>query len=189
VQVEFLAATWEQAVSHRYLGGKACGTFRRRGGVLGSEHFDMMVEAAGCMLEHEIAPAAWLAFSFDVWDEQQCKNGKGRRRKLKPPPLTWAYSPDRLNARRGWFRTALANLVLGGQLTFLPAHRELVGRHARMRAALLRMQNPTNTEVAAVVARFFPDGCYAQLAERACNESKAQQVKLKRRAARGEWIW
>jgi len=181
-QVEFVAATWEHAVVHHF-GGKKRSVFRRRGGVLGSAYFDAMADAVAAFAEHEIPPAAWLAFSFAIWGEHHKPNGK----KAKPPPLKWAFDATRVSERRGWFRNATSSL--GGNVVFTPPHRQLVQRHAVMRMALLRLVDPPAESVRQVVDRYFPGQLYTELVGTARAESKTLKSRLRCQAERGEWLW
>lgn len=188
-QVEFVAATWEHAVAHRFSNGKACGTFRRRGGVLGSDYFDLLADSTGLFVEQEIAPAAWLAFSFDVWESYSEKPKRRNGKTRKPPPLKWVFERSRFEERSGWFRNALGSMTLGGQVIFVQSYRELMRRHAAMRFALLKLSAPTNAEVSLVVDCYFPNGLYSELVSKAETESAKLRERFALRAARGEWLW
>lgn len=205
-QVEFVVATWEAAVSQRYNEGKPYhGVSYRRGGVTGGEHFDALASSCAAFIEHSVAPAAWIAWQFDQWEKAGNKRAelvaahagkrkprKRRRRrtsKPQPPPVALVFDPERITEMRGWFRREADNMPLGGRVIFTQSHRELLRRHAIMRNALTRLDDPTPARVAAVVRKCFPADCYNELMERARVETKELQARLRRRAARGEWLW
>lgn len=195
-QVELLARTWENAVSHHYLDGRDCWTFKRYGGALNSPHYRLLRKAIEQFDEHQIAPAAWLAFAFDTWDslgddtpEEKPKRRKRKKAKRKPPPLKWAFGPDFITKWRGWFRRENAETVLGGRLLFTDKHRELIHRHTVMRYRLLALNGPTPTQIRREVHKVFPDGLYERLVEAVKIEVKREQDAINHRARFGGWIW
>lgn len=133
---------------------------------------------AAKLQEHSIAPAAWAAFSCDVWRTY----GDGK----KPPPARWVWSAKRVEERHGWFSSDLATYQ-GGNCRFSPSHLELAARWESMN--LQCMHAATDEEAEAVVARVLPKSLFDQLAARAREESAKIQADLRRRVERGEFLW
>ena len=177
----FLAATWASAYEARF--GRKDWTFRGRGKRSKIvKHRPVLLAAAAMFVEHEIAPAAWLGFSFDVWGAKQ--------HDLKPPPIAWAYNADRIEKRRGWFRSEGASQYKGGLAMTTPGLRSLRKRYASMQSRLLSLRGdpPTDAQVLAVVEKYFPSGLYDVLVDKARDEALEQQERLRHRAAAGDWL-
>ena len=142
-----------------------------------SKHYAAILECARALLDHDVAPAAWVAFSFDVWRDHSSAEGA-----KKAPPLRWVFSASRVSERAGWFASEESSYC-GGRAKFGPSHNELIRRHAAMRAESAR----TSPQEAA--AKYFPDGLFERLVAEARVESRREQARLREAVARGEWIW
>ena len=92
-KVNLLLSCYRGAVRSRT--GKKSGVFLR-GGVQNSRYWKALCAAVQALEEHDIPPAAWAAWSVDVWFRKEDK---------KPPPLTWVWGAKRITSRRGWFRS------------------------------------------------------------------------------------
>lgn len=93
-RVNVLLACYRGALSARM--GKRSGVFLR-GSVKKSRYWGALCGAVKALEEHDIPPAAWAAWSVDVWHAREDK---------KAPPLTWVWGAKRIVERRGWFRSA-----------------------------------------------------------------------------------
>jgi len=194
--VDLLAATYTSGVEHRYgrTGrGKAkqCWVFRgKRRPQPGDEAFMNLLEAAEKLREHNVPPAVWVSFSLDVWDHDQGAAGQGRRRKINWPAPGWLYAVPRIAKRQGWSRHSdAAARVSGARQIITPAVKEIVHRHARMRATLMERRPTTQEQVDAIVNLAFPDGLYDRLMVQAEQEVAELQREMRRRARKGEWLW
>jgi hypothetical protein len=174
-RADMLAVAFRAAAESRF--GGRCWAFRG-GPLMRSKFYSLLVDAAQTLLDLEFSPAAWCAFSCDVWK----KHADERGRKVKHPPVQWVFNASRIVERRGWFRAEEDNYA-GGRIIYGPKHKALLGRYALMRAELLRRQEP----VATIVARYFPNW------ERTITDVRAEvaelQQDLRARAERGEFLW
>jgi hypothetical protein len=172
-----ILARWYTGIAERRT-GKTCWSFRGKP-LERSRYFGALQSAAKAMVEHEIAPAAWIAWSFDVWEH---------REKDKLPPPSMVFSAKRIEERRGWFRSCAVDYS-GGQQVYVPAARELMQRQAQMRNALAR-ERPRNTEaVLAVVAKYFPIRLRERLIHDAKQQAEAEQERMTVAVAEGKWVW
>ena len=167
------AVAYRGAVEARYR--QVNYTFSR--GVERSRYFAVLVAGGRLLLEAEIAPAAWVAWSVDIWREY-------RGAKVKPPAPDWVFSANRISERGGWFRSEGASYV-GGQVRFGPSHRELIARWNGMVAALMR--KPEAPEE--VAAQHFPDGLYDVLVAKARREAAEEGARLRAVVERGGFPW
>lgn len=171
-----LVRAYRGAVQSRYK--VRSGAFRQNN-IATSKYAKGLVEAAKKLLEHDIPPAAWAAFSLDVW--RKYGEGKGSE---KPPALQWVFAAKRIEERRGWYK-AESSSYTGGRVLFGKSAKELFERYQQMRVGLLCTELP----VAQVVAQHFPDGLYDRLLRRAREEAQAERTRLKAALAQGEWLW
>lgn len=150
----------------------------RRGVLSRSKHFPMLVEAAGFMVEREIAPAAWAAWSMDVW--------KTYTEKRKPPPVAWVFGPKRLAEKRGWFEHEESS-YLGGTVLSTPKRTALLRRYLAMRAAVEAAEAWSDPRE--IVSRFFPDDLFDRLVVEAREEVARVRERVQRRVDAGEFLW
>lgn len=145
------------------------------GGVRKSKHFKALAEAAQTMIANDVAPAAWIAWSIDVW--------KNYGKTDKAPPIAWVLASARIETRLGWFHNE-CDAYGGGLLIISPAHKDLLYRHARMTTAINRRVPPREA-----AAQHFPDGLYDKLVVKAREESRDLHARVRAQAARGQWVW
>lgn len=150
----------------------------KRGPLQGSKFYKNLVESAQTLLDHEIAPAAWAAWSCDVWKQYGDKK--------KPPPVPWVFSAKRIHERRGWF-AAEEETYMGGRVVYGPKQTALATQYLRMRAAIDSAGAHQHPEP--VVARYFPDGAYEAALAAARAEVKAKQTELQRAKDSGTFLW
>ncbi len=148
-----------------------------------SKHYQMLLDAGAKFIEHDISPAAWIAFSFDVWAEY----GDGDTE--RPPPPKWVFGTKRIDDRRGWFRNA-ADEYRGGKVFFSPPHKALIRRHTTMRRDLRKLPvDAEQTRVEAVVEKHFPNNMHELLTARAVEATREMNTQLEKFLADGEWLW
>ena len=176
---------WAERLAQAYRGvaeartGKRCWVFAR-GDITRSKHYNRFVAAARALIEHEIPPAAWASFSFDVWRDHAKRNVD------KPPPVTWVFAENRIHKNRGWFRSAGAGAGMGGRVVLGEKHRALLTRYGQMKWEL---RLTPDEEVAEVVERFFPGDTYDRMVEDSLREVEDIQASLRSRAASGQYLW
>lgn len=202
-RVRFLVRTWIDAFTH--LTGEDCRTFYARKSRAGVQvdpvkaNYELLVHAAEKLVEYEIEPAPWVAFSFDVWNRyigDRPKNKKpARRRKYAKkkkrgttPPLSWVFLDSRIDERRAWFHAEYDAEFYSGHVRFTPAHRDLIYKHAAMRSALLALDNPQQDTVDKIVRKYFPDGWEGAIAK-CVEETEEEQTRLNAVALKGAWLW
>jgi hypothetical protein len=143
-----------------------------------SKFFKTLVDGAAELLRCEIAPAAWAAWSCDVW--KQYNSNK------KPPPVPWVFSAKRITERRGWF-AAEEESYMGGRIIMGPVKRALLEQYMAMRFAIDEAAAWANP--ARIVAQFFPGDAYDQAVKAARAEVAKQQADLRRDADSGAFLW
>lgn len=196
-QVLFLAATWEHAVEHRWPRDRSW-TFKGKNYPSpGTDKFDELLTACQALQAHNIAPAQWLHFCFELWstitsDERKEISGKKiskKKRAPRKPPARWCFQPGLIDKHRGWFRREFAPQVLGGNIIPTPAYAELTERHARMRYVISTTHPTQQVQLDHILDRFFPDDLYDELVATAQAEAYDLQRELNKQAFNGEWIW
>ncbi len=137
---------------------------------------EKLLAAAKVMLEQDISPFAWAAFSCDVWREHH----------RSPPRLEWVFLASRLEERVGWFKSELSDYS-GQRVVFGPKARALLSDHEAMR--MLLMQARTQEERDAIEARFFPGDSFTRRVEDAKAEGDAERTRLASALEKGHWLW
>lgn len=156
-----------------------------RGDIRRSKLYGTLVACARALVRHEIPPAAWAAFSMDVW--KRYGNGKA---KLKPPPVRWVFTEKRVEDRKGWYRAEGG--ASGGQIIFGDAHKDLMRRYTAMQRDIGHATVNGMVGVAQarqIVDSHFPDGLYDRLVDEAKAEVDDNKARLRRLVERGEWVW
>jgi hypothetical protein len=143
----------------------------------GWRFFRQMVNAAEMLIKHEIAPAAWAAWTIDVWRQGGQKDD---------PPITLVWAAGMIEKKRGWFGRECAT-YMGGRVLFGEKHRELLRRWTSMGYALLREPDPSAAP--AIVERWFPGATYDVLVRAATVEAATKTAELRERMESGEWLW
>jgi len=161
---------------------KRCWSFRseRAGHITQSKHFGLLVKAAEVFIAHDIAPAAWCAFSMDVWLEHENKGAM---------PIPWAFSPKRIEERRGWFRSVSSDYS-GGRVLHSDAGRELMQRQARLDRALRTLPgDATDEQISACVSGVLTIEHQARLIASVQEAAKLMNDDLANKVYAGEWVW
>lgn len=178
--VTILAAAYRGAVESRF-GGRC---YVLRGDLRGTKHWAAFVGAAEALIEHNIPPAAWAAFSCDVWKKFSARGPRPTRGKGWPP-VAWVFSAKRIEERRGWFRAEESDYS-GGRAIFGPKHKDLMYRFARLDWVL---GDPRVRDVGAVVEQFFPGNLYEELVNAARAEAADYRERFKRQIREGRFLW
>lgn len=158
--------------------GQHCYAFSR-GPIQRSKHYSVLVRAAQAFIANEIAPAAWCAFSLQVWQEH------------KPgtfPPVRWVFSTSRIEQREGWFRREAEDWE-AGRIMLTSSGRKLLERQAAMRRALAVVASDDAEGTAKIVRRFFPRDSFNALLQAAQDEAAEQERDIRSRTASGDWVW
>lgn len=171
-----LADAFRGAIASRFPGHRDF-TFRN-GAVAKSKHMPLLLKAAEFMLEREIAPSAWAAWSVDIWKQYTTDK--------KPPPVAWVFGSKRLIERRGWFE-AEEGSYCGGTAQLGPKRDALMKRYMMMRYAIQNARAWNNP--GPIVARFFPDDLFARMVEDAKAESATKTHELRTAADCGAFFW
>lgn len=154
--------------------------------VVAHRHYPRLLAASRLMLQYRIAPAAWAAFSCDVWARYVQPMVGG----AEPNP-PWVLSVKRLEERTDWYEWIAAKFR-GGRVHQSPTHRALLCAYESMQLALLSSSRKailTRAEVQRVVSEHLPPVRYQFLVEMACAEHEVQQIRWNRAARDGAWLW
>jgi hypothetical protein len=154
--------------------------------VQSSRYYFDLAECADALYAHDVAPAAWCAFSFDVW-KTHVATGKQAK---KPPPVTWVLSGARADERLNWFLAELPRYS-GGQVWVGAAHHALIRDWNRMREALLanRGEMWLTLHVMQIVGRYFRGDAYKERVGLAKREAEETIKMLADRVADGACLW
>lgn len=173
----YLLMRWYEGACRSVL-GKEPGTFKRyRQGPAASPHFALLTEAAAAFVKHDVAPAAWCAFSADVWRRMENKG---------LPPLKFVFSAKRVEERAGWYRSEESNYS-GGRVLWTPTAREFATRQANMRCVPSRIQ--TEEELKTWVEKYFPNKRYQELLTQIREETSRLRDELASAVELGNWLW
>jgi len=139
-----------------------------------------LLDGAGQLFVEEISPLRWAEFAVDMWKSGREQDEK--KRAVRPAPK-WVFSATLVARHAGWARTEREHR--GARVVLTRSHRTLLDRYATMLSAVLcGAVSPAEAE-----QKFFPDGAYARLVERATNESQREQAEIDRRVQAGEYLW
>lgn len=137
--------------------------------------YPLLIKGAEALIDYEIAPASWAAWSCDVWRRY---GAKGKPSK-KPPHLTWVWSPSRIQERHGWFRNEEGGYG-GGRLVIGPALRALLDRYYDARRRVF------GGEPAAVA---LPPEEWLKLVDAAKVEADDYRHRMANQVRAGLWLW
>ena len=168
------------ALESRY--GKRSYVFSGSKDLSKSKYFKSLSAACAALLEHDIAPAVWCAWSIDWWKSQE--NGKGK----KEPPTTWVLSAQRIDKQAGWCKSETGdNAARVLTPTLLAELRRKA--HAMDWGLWQRYKGGRPDDLARrAMAHFFPDG-FDNEVEAARRELDLSKVRLMRAAERGMFLW
>lgn len=180
-----LVTAYRGAVRARF-GCRAWTVFGRGGNLTKSKHYPLLVATGRLLREKDIAPAAWATWSVDSWvamceaKRAERKNAGKKAGKLRPPPVAWTYSTERLVEREGWFCSESGEY----SCPRVVRSREERTLYAKWSALTLVPQAGR----AALLARLFPTGWLAALEEvRMAN--RVVQAQIDAAVTRDGWVW
>lgn len=150
----------------------------------GTPGYAQVLGAAHAMFEAEVAPAAWAAWSCDVFRAYTPPNMSTR----EPPPMRWVYARTRIAERLEWF-VRDAGSYRGGRLVFTPRHRELYAKHSAMMAEVMRSDARTAQELQGIARKHFPGASWDEAVFAARREASGVQATLDAQAKSGVWVW
>lgn len=155
-------------------------------GKLVEGNLPLLSAAAAILAAEEIAPAAWAAWSVDVWRDYVATRSTNEN----PPRLSYVFGAKRLEDPRvrGWFARD-GGAAAGGRVIFTPEHRALVLRWQRMKQDAARRGAVTPEELSAVALRWWPPGSYDAAVRRARDAASREERALRDRVERGDFVW
>jgi len=144
-----------------------------------SMHYNSL-HACGCKLrEYHIAPAAWAAFSIDLW-----KKAPNKRQAIAP--ITWVFNATMVLSRIELYEIDRLN-YRGGQIVENEHSREIKRRELLMQRDLLNADSKGELAID-IKSRYFPGGLYEQLFKAAKRQAEIDQARLDEQAQRGDWM-
>ncbi len=143
------------------------------------------------LLADEIPPAAWCAFSVDMWRMYYAEHYKPRSVLSKRPSAIWVCSAEHYADHLEWYWIEAARYN-GGHAVLVDEHRELLVQWSRMRDELLRYVSSRSVlvrdDVYGIVRRHFARGAYEYMVKRAQQAVAKQQAEIDVRSASGEFV-
>jgi hypothetical protein len=136
-----------------------------------------LLEVAEMLIDAEISPFGWAAFSCDVWKQAGHD---------KPPRIDWVFLASRVEQRSGWYKSELSDYS-GRRLVYGPKATEMLNKKSLV---LLRLSAARTQEQAQHAwASVFPGKTFAELLEKARQEGDDERTRLADEVARGNWLW
>lgn len=175
--VAMLARAYRGAVERSF---RTASMFMLRGVAREHKDFARLELAARLMREAEIAPAAWVLFSFSVWREFSGRSG--------PPPVSFVFSQKRLAERLEWFEQE-RDRWSSGQMLVTREHRTLAEDHHAMWRELLAYTPDTREGVRVVVERWFPGDSWERRVADARAVASRLQREVEQQVALGCVLW
>lgn len=174
----WLVKMYRGAIVSRFKG--KCWVLAGRGKLEKSKHLPNLIRVAKIMQVEGVPPASWAAWSIGCWADNEIGKGK--------PPIRWVYSEKRLEEHLGWFFRELGGYDVRRAVYSRPAQ-VLMWRHRQMMVALARSGARTEEQVRVVVDKYFPDGLYDVLSQKAKRAAIDDQIRINQAVARGDWVW
>lgn len=132
------------------------------------------------MWEREVAPAAWVLFSCDVWKAYQVTKG--------PPTFAFVTSAKRVAERLEWFEQE-RDRYAGGQTLFSDAHMQLAQQWRSMWDHLRRESPQDRTHLLQIVDQHFHEEAYERQVTAAQRANRALQTSIDRTVRAGGLVW
>lgn len=139
-----------------------------------------LAQFAGAMRLSGVLPAAWVAFSFDVWRMAGRTDG--------PPTMAWTFSLNRLRDARGWYEQELERYT-GSTFVVSDELRRLQHAHDAMWQDMLRENPQDGPSTWAVIDRHFPGDAWERAVERAAAGQRRLRRDIDEAVARGAILW
>lgn len=178
-QVAVLARAYRTAVTEKFR--IPCMTLANATRLEGRREYKPLAAAADLMVKHSVIPIDWILWSFGVWKHYGL-NAESKRPD-GPPPITWVFSPARIEKWHGWFH-AEHGTSRGGAVIPIPALRELYACFEKVRFALIRGESQSEA-----VTRYLPREKYEALLATARAEAAEAILNINRRLQAGHFIW
>lgn len=146
----------------------------------------LLVDASHALYEHNVSPLRWVEFSLSTFaaSAEAAAKKKGREPGApRCPPLAFVFTVDRINTKAGWARRAFDRR--GGNFVLTRSARIIVSKWTAMMSAVLRGEvSPRDAG-----AKFFPEGQYERLVEKAVAEAQREQARIDTDIAAGKYLW
>lgn len=174
-----------------------------RGDIRNSKHYRTLVDAAHTLRDLSIAPAAWIAWAFDMWSIVTQSE--------MIAPVRYVFKPERIIDRVNHFR-AKENHCKGGQLKFNASALECIRRYrawegemTRVRMQITNLGHTTNYGAPRSLAhedvvqfidaleeqlyrKHFPDG-WQHYYRRAREDGDSDQIEYWRMLDDWQFLW
>lgn len=182
----WLLKAYRGACESRYR--SPCNILVRRQQFEASKYKGMLIKAAQRLRDAEIAPAAWAAWSTDVWRAAQGKD-KTVRGTPKFPPLNWVYSQSRMDERTGWFRHEEGAYMTPRVGYTAAARKALEGFQTLAFDVQWAMNRGEKDEHLRKVAdKYLPGDGWNNLLPKINAQTLEQQQQIDKRRAIGDWL-
>jgi hypothetical protein len=179
----FITKTWVAYISFRYPKSNAGSFYKTWKNPKKSKHFSLITSAAEKFIEHKLAPAAWIAFSCDMWHDYL------ERPETSSPPIKWVFDSARLDKWRGWARSE-TRWYSSKRVLYTKTYKTLLAKYSLMKQDLSRLPiTAIDSDVEKVVDKYFPGDLYNELKKKIKAETARIQEILDDSLARGEWLW
>jgi len=173
-QLQMMLRAYRGATESRFKGGRSKFAMATR--AIDRKQQDKMLATAALLLDSDISPFGWAAFSCDVW----------KKNHNNPPRLDWVFLISRVEQRSGWFKSELSDYS-GERVVFGPKARALMRRHETFR--MLLNQTKTDEQVELVTRGFFPGNLFEELLAEARAEGDSERTRLRAEIDKGSWLW
>lgn len=144
----------------------------------------MMASAAHAMLDSDVAPIAWVTWSFARWNKQRKEDG----RPPEAPPARWVFNPVRIKSQHGFFKQEIPSQMSGRHVLFTPLLQRLRWDHGAMINHLRKYPDLTPELARRVAAAYFPDG-FEEALNATMTEHKQIQETMTEEARGGAYVW
>jgi len=174
--VEMLLRAYRGAVKSRFKESKK---FSAKLRVIVFRRMAKLEAAARALIDHDISPFGWAAFSCDVAKEYR----------KAAPDLDWVFSASRIEERAGWFKSELSDYT-GQKVVFPKSSQALSNRWEQLRDAVrARARSPEDVE--RLFREAFPNGQEEidALVAKVRAEADAERTRLSVALHNGEWLW
>lgn len=178
-RVKHLAAAYRAVLKRRY---SITSKYMLGSAALESHKDYPKLEAlSALMLEANVAPLAWVLFSFDAWTHTPM--GEGKR---TSPPAKWVWSKKRWKDQQDRFQEERYQSV---EVRCSATATQLWIDWRVMWLELMQVAPMTRDGVAEIVDRWFPGESFEERLTRARTQTWEDQARVDREVAAGGWPW
>ncbi len=155
-------------------------------------HGPRFAHLATWLLSAGIPPAAWCAFSVDVWLHHYARFQPMRSALRMRPSVNWVCGDEHIKAHEVWY-WAESTRYQGGHARCVDEHRELLVKWSRMRSELLVEARKHTVAIPhdvvfRIVRQHFARGEYESTVHRAKLCVQRKQSEYNDRVANGEFL-